>query len=132
MITPNRSENEIHGNSSEISPEKSQISDFNAQLGNENEARYVDKDQKVTTQAKTEPRRFYEQGEEIQYMSPLPTNNPNYPALNRYSGNKDTAAMLDCIRQLQLTVQQHVLTNSKQAEYHMSQNADLFTEMAKG
>ena len=40
--------------------------------------------------------------------------------------------MLDCIRQLQLTIQQHVLTNSKQAEYHMLQNADLFTEMTKG
>ena len=40
--------------------------------------------------------------------------------------------MLDCIRQLQLTVQQHILTNSKQAEYHMSQNVDLFMEMAKG
>ena len=42
------------------------------------------------------------------------------------------AAMLDCICQLQLTVQQHVLTNSKQAEYHMSQNADLFREMVRG
>ena len=51
---------------------------------------------------------------------------------SRYSGNQDMAAMLDCIRQLQLTVQQQVLTNSKQAEYHMSQNADLFTEMARG
>ena len=40
--------------------------------------------------------------------------------------------MLDCIRQLQLTMQQHVLTNSKQAEYNMSQNADLFREMARG
>ena len=40
--------------------------------------------------------------------------------------------MLDCICQLQLTVKQHVLTNSKQAEYHMSQNVDLFMEMAKG
>ena len=39
--------------------------------------------------------------------------------------------MLDCIRQLQLTLQQHFLTNSKEAEYHMSQNADLFTEMIK-
>ena len=29
-------------------------------------------------------------------------------------------------------MQQHVLTNSKQAEYHMSQNADLFMEMANG
>ena len=132
MITPNRSENGIHGNSSEISPEKSQISDFNAQLGSKKEARYVDKDQKVTTQAKAEPRRFYEQGAEIQNMSPPPTYNPNYLPPNRYSGNQDTAAMLDCIRQLQLTVQQHKLTNSKQAEYHMSQNADLFMETAKG
>ena len=40
--------------------------------------------------------------------------------------------MLDCIRQLQLTMQQHVLTKSKQAEYHMSQNMDLFMEMVKG
>ena len=32
---------------------------------------------------------------------------------------------------LQLTVQQYVLTKSKQEEYHMSQNVDLFTEMAK-
>ena len=132
VITPNRAENETHGHSSKISPEKSQISDFNAQLGSEKEARYVDKDQKVMTQAKTEPRRFYEQGTEIQNMSPPPTYNPNYLPPNRYSGNHDTAAMLDCIHQLQLTVQQHVLTNSKQAEYHMSQNADLFTEMAKG
>ena len=132
MITPNRSENGIHGNSSEISPEKSQISNFNAQLGSEKEARYADKDQKVTTQAKAEPRRFYEQRAEIQNMSPLPTYNPNYPPPNRYSGNQDTVAMLDCIRQLQLRVQQHVLTNSKQVEYHMSQNADLFMEMAKG
>ena len=46
--------------------------------------------------------------------------------------NQETSAMLDCIRQLQLTIQQHVLTNSKQAEYHMSQNVDLFTEMIKG
>ena len=132
VITPNRSENGIHGNSSEISPEKSQISDFNTQLGSEKEARYVDKGQKVTTQAKAEPRSFYEQEAEIQNMSPPPTYNPNYPPPNRYSGNQDTAAMLDCICQLQLTVQQHVLANSKQAEYHMSQNTDLFMEMAKG
>ena len=65
-------------------------------------------------------------------MSPPPTYNPNYPPPTRYSGNQDIAAMLDCIRQLQFTVQQPVLTNSKQAEYHMSQNADLFTEMARG
>ena len=102
VITPNRSENEIHGNPSEILPEKSQISDFNAQLRSEKEARYMDKDQKVMTQAKAEPRRFYEQGAEIQNMSPPPTYNPNYLPPNRYSGNQDTAAMLDCICQLHL------------------------------
>ena len=39
--------------------------------------------------------------------------------------------MLECMRQLQLTLQQHVTTNSRQTDYHMSQNADLFTEMIK-
>ena len=65
-------------------------------------------------------------------MSPPPTYNPNYLPPNRYSGYQEMTAMLDCIRQLQLTMQQHILTNSKQAEYHMSQNVDLFMEMAKG
>ena len=83
-------------------------------------------------QAKAEPKGFYGEGAEMQNMSSPPTYNPIYLPPARYSGNQDTAAMLDCIRQLQLTVQQHVLTNSKQAEYHMSQNADLFMEMARG
>ena len=65
-------------------------------------------------------------------MSPPPTYNPNYPPPNRYSEYQEMTAMLDCIRQLQLTIQQQVLINSKQVEYHMSQNADLFMEMAKG
>ena len=65
-------------------------------------------------------------------MSLPPMYNPNYLPPNRYSGYQEMTAMLDCIRQLQLTMQQHVLTNSKQAEYHMSQNADIFMEMVKG
>ena len=40
--------------------------------------------------------------------------------------------MLDCICQLQLTLKEHLLLNSKQAEYQMSQNGDLFSEMIKG
>ena len=112
-IPPNRSENDMQGNFSEISPEKSHLSDFNAPSGREKETRYLDKDQKNITQAKAEPRRFYEQKAEVQNMSPPPTYNPNYLPPNRYSGNQDTVAMLDCIRQLQLTVQQHILTNSK-------------------
>ena len=64
-------------------------------------------------------------------MSPPPSHNLNYPPPVRPTGTSETTAMLDCICQLQLTLQQHVLTNSKQVEYHMSQNTDLFTEMIK-
>ena len=122
----------MHEYSGEILPEKIGKNIFSASSGKEEESRNLDKDRKNVTEAKTEPRRFYEQEAEAQNMSPPPTYNPNYPPPNRYSGNQETAAMLDCICQLQLTVQQHVLTNSRQAEYHMSQNADLFMEMAKG
>ena len=131
-ILPNRLENGMQGNFSKISPEKPCPGNLNAPSGKEEETRYLDKDRKNITQAKTEPSRFYEQEAEAQNMSPPPTYNPNYLPPNRYSGNQETAAMLDCICHLQLTVQQHVLTNSRQAEYHMSQNADLFMEMAKG
>ena len=82
--------------------------------------------------AKTEPLRFHSEEAEIQNMSPPPTYNPNYLPPSRPTVNQENAAMLDCICQLQLTIEQHVLTNSKQVEYHMSQNADLFTEMTKG
>ena len=82
--------------------------------------------------AKTEPLRFHSEEAEIQNMSPPPTYNPNYPPAPRPIVNQENAAMLDCIRQLQLTIQQHILTNSKQAEYPMLQNADLFTEITKG
>ena len=130
-IPPSRLGNDMHEYSGEISPGKLGQNNFNASSGKEEETRHLDKDRKNVTEAKTEPRRFYEQEAEAQNMSPPPTYNPNYPPPNRYSGNQETAAMLDCICQLQLTVQQHVLTNSRQAEYHMSQNT-LFMEMAKG
>ena len=131
-IPPNILKGKAHRNSSEISPEKSYLGDLSTQSGVEKEVKNLDRDRRNTTQAKTEPRGFYGEEVEVQNKSPPPTYNPNYPPPTRYSGNQDTAAMLDCIRQLQFTVQQYVLTNSKQAEYHMSQNADLFTEMARG
>ena len=124
--------NVTHGYSGEISPRKPGHNVFSTPPEKEEETRYPDKNRINTTEAKTEPRRFYEQEMEAQNMSPPPTYNPNYPPPNRYSGYQETTAMLDCIHQLQLTMQQHVLTNSKQAEYHMSQNADLFMEIAKG
>ena len=91
----------------------------------------MDRDRRNTIQAKTEPMRFHSEEAEIQNMSPPPIYNPNYPPPVRPTGNQEDTAMIDCICQLQLTLQQHVLTNSKQVEYHMSQNADLFTEMIK-
>ena len=56
----------------------------------------------------------------------------HHPPPTRSEGNAETAAMLDCIRQLQLTLKEHILLNSKQAKYQMSQNADLFSEMIRG
>ena len=131
-IPPNTLEGKTQRNSSEISPEKSYLGDLSTQSGVEKEAKNLDRDRRNTMQAKAEPKGFYGEGAEMQNMSPPPTYNPIYLPQARYSGNQDMAAMLDCIQQLQLTVQQHVLTNSKEAEYHMSQNADLFTEMARG
>ena len=131
-IPPNIIKGKAHRNSSEISPERSYLSDLSTQSGVEKEVKNLDQDRRNTTQTKTEPRRFHREEAEVQNMSPPPTYNPNYPPPARYSGNQDTAAMLDCIRQLQLTVQQHVLTNSKQAEYHMSQKCRSLHGVGKG
>ena len=62
-------------------------------------------------------------------MAPPQTYNFNHPPPNPPASNNETTTMLECMRQLQLTLQQHVKTNSRQTDYHMSQNADLFTEM---
>ena len=76
--------------------------------------------------------RFYAEGPEVQNMAPPTTEHYSHPPPTRTEGSAETAAMLDCIHQLQLTLKEHVLLNSKQAEYQMSQNADLFSEMIKG
>ena len=64
-------------------------------------------------------------------MAPPQNYNFNQPPPQQHTTNNETTAMLECMRQLQLTLQQHVTTNSRQTDYHMSQNADLFTEMIK-
>ena len=79
-----------------------------------------------------EQQRFHAEGPEVQNTAPPPTEHYNHPPPTRSEGNTETAAMLDCIHQLQLTLKEHVLLNSKQAEYQMLQNADLFSEMIKG
>ena len=125
-ILPNMSGNYTQKAFSEISTDKSQ-----------NETQMDQKlnvSQDVRTGPKTtieEAKQYYSEKGEVQNMSPPPTLNLNYPPLTRREGNSETSTMLDCIRQLQLMLEQHILTNSKQAEYHMSQNADLFTEMIK-
>ena len=133
-ILPDILGDKTQGNYSEISPNKTLLESFSEQskLDRDKKNSNMDRDRRSSTQAKTEPMRFHSEEAEIQNMSPPPTYNPNYPPPARPTVNQENAAMLDCICQLQLTIQQHVLTNSKQAEYHMSQNTDLFTEMAKG
>ena len=79
-----------------------------------------------------EQQRFHAEGPKVQNTKPPPTDGYNHPPPIRLEGNTKTAAMLDCITQLQLTLKEHVLLNSKQAEYQMSQNADLFLEMIRG
>ena len=54
-----------------------------------------------------------------------------HPSPLRPRVTSETSAMLDCICQLQIMLQQYMLTNGKQTEYHMSQNADLFIKMIK-
>ena len=76
--------------------------------------------------------RFHAEGPEVQSTAPPTMEHYNHPPPTRTEGNTETAAMLDCIHQIQLTLKEHVLLNSKQAEYQMSQNADLFSEMIKG
>ena len=79
-----------------------------------------------------EQQRFHAEGPEVQNTTPPPMECYNHPLPTRSEGNTETAAMLDCIRQLQLTLKEHLLLNSKQAKYQMSQNVDLFSEMIRG
>ena len=60
-------------------------------------------------------------------MAPPTTERYSQPPPTITEGSTETAAMLDCICQLQLTLKENVL-----AEYQMSKNADLFLEMIKG
>ena len=61
--------------------------------------------------------RFHVEGPEVQNMVPPTTECYSHPPPTRTEGSAETAAMLDCIRQLQLTLKEHVLLNSKQAKY---------------
>ena len=86
----------------------------------------------LNTQIIKDQQRFYAEGPEVQNMAPPTTERYNHPPPTRLEGGVETAAMLGCIHQLQLTLKEHILLNSKQAEYQLSQNAYLFSEMIKG
>ena len=123
-IPPNMPGNDTQKTFSEISTNRSQNETQMDQKLNVNQD--VGTGPRATT---TEAKQYHSEEGEVQNMSPPPAVNLNYPPPTRNEGSSETSTMLDCICQLQLTLQQHVLTNSKQAEYHMSQNVDLFTEM---
>ena len=81
-------------------------------------------------QAREDPSINYKQDTKTQDLMAPPQNyNFNHPPPQTTTPSSETTTMLECMRQLQLTLQQHVTTNSRQTDYHMSQNADLFTEM---
>ena len=81
-------------------------------------------------QAREDPSINYKQDTKTQDLMAPPQNyNFNHPPPQTTTPSNETTTMLECMRQLQLTLQQHVTTNSRQTDYHMSQNADLFTEM---
>ena len=86
----------------------------------------------LNTQVIKDPKRYHMEEAEVQSTAPPTTENHSHPPPMRQGENSETAIMMDCICQLQLTLQQHILTNSKQSKYQMSQNADLFVEMIKG
>ena len=81
-------------------------------------------------QTQEDPSINYKQDTKSQDLMAPPQNyNFNHPPPQTTTPRDETTTMLECMRQLQLTLQQHVTTNSRQTDYHMSQNADLFTEM---
>ena len=86
----------------------------------------------LNTQVIEDPKRYHAEEAEVQNTAPPTTENHSHPPPMRQGENSQITVMLDCIRQLQLTLQQHVLINSKKSKYQMSQNADLFLEMIKG
>ena len=99
---------------------------------------HANKDTKVrlkaelNTQLIEHQKRYYAEGPDVQNMAPHTLERNNHPPPTRQEGGAETTAMLDCICQLHLTLREHLLLNNKQAEYQMSQNANLFLEMIKG
>ena len=139
-ILPNTSKTHTQTKSSEISPNETTLEiTMNEGLKTlEEPFTHIGEDTKVQLgrgldkRTIKEQQRFHTEGPDVQNTAPPPTECYNHPPPTGSEGNTETTAMLECIRQLQLTLKEHVLLNSKQAEYQMSQNADLFSEMIRG
>ena len=139
-ISPNTSKSHTKIKSSEILPNETTL-EITMNEGSktlEEPFKHIGEDTEVTPRGGPDKRtikeqqRFHTEGPEVQNTAPPPMERYNHPPPTRSEVNTETAAMLECIHQLQLTLKEHVLLNSKQAEYQMSQNADLFSEMIRG
>ena len=139
-ISPDSSRNYTQNRLSEIVPNKGMMENPNNQFTTVSEESLVHPKEntgvrlqvRLNTQVMKDPKRYHTEEAEVQNTAPPTTENHSHPPPMRQGENLKTTVMLDCIRQLQLTLQQHILTNSKQSKYQMSQNADLFSEMIKG
>ena len=139
-ISPNTSRTHTQTKSSEISPNETKLEVTTNKISKtlEEPLMHIRKDTEVrprggpNTRVIKDQQRFHSEGPEVQNTAPPTTECYNHSPPTRTEGSTETAAMLDYIHQLQLTLKEHVLLNSKQAEYQMSQNADLFLEMIKG
>ena len=139
-ISPNTSKTHTQTKSNEISPNQTTLEI----TMNEGSQPYKGTFTRIVEDTKMQPRkvpnnivvkeqqRSHAEGPEVQNMTPPQTEHYNHQPPTRSEGNTETTAMLECICQLQLTLKEHVLLNSKQAEYQMTQNADLFSEMIRG
>ena len=139
-ISPNTSRSHMQTKSSKILPNETTLEVATNEISKalEEAVMHVRKGTEVRLRGRPDTRiikdqqRFPVEGPEEQNTAPPTTECYNQPPPTRTEGNTETAAMLDCIRQLQLTLKEHILLNSKQAKYQISQNVALFSEMIKG
>ena len=138
-ISPENSKGYIQSKPSEISPNDTTMEISTNPTSERTRESMSPTKTGTETKPHTEPntrviedqQRFHVGNPEVQNMAPPMGGCYSLPPPTRTRGDVETAAMLECIRQLQLILKEHVLQNNKQAEYQMSQNVDLFSEMIK-
>ena len=120
-ISPNNSRSHTQNKPGEISPNETMMEvTINQTLKTSGKSLMHIKKEHIEVRPKVGPntiedrRRFHVEGPEIQNTVPPTTERYSHPPPTRTEGSAETAAMLDCIRQLQLTLKEHVLLKSKQ------------------